>query len=74
MIYLTKRLPKLFEPRYKKDDKRAERFSWHAHICGDTRGYMDRIPHSGFDAFSYEAPGTSTKEAKMGLGDRILLW
>ena len=43
------------------------------HICGDTRGYMDRIPHSGFDAFSFEAPGTSVKEAVMGLGDRVTL-
>ncbi|HOE92372.1 MAG: Methylated-thiol--coenzyme M methyltransferase [Candidatus Methanofastidiosum methylothiophilum] len=61
------------EPRYKRMTKELKDVPGMLHICGDTRGYMDRIPHSGFDAFSYEAPGTSTKEAKMGLGDRITL-
>jgi len=61
------------EPRYKRMTKETKDAMSILHICGDTRGYMDRIPHSGFDAFSFEAPGTSVKEAVMGLGDRVTL-
>ena len=61
------------EPCYKRITKENKDSLSMLHICGDTRGYMDRIPHTGFDAFSFEAPGTSVKEAKMGLGDRITL-
>ncbi len=61
------------EPRYKRLTKETKDVVSMLHICGDTRGYMDRIPHSGFNAFSFEAPGTSVKEAKMGLGDRVTL-
>ncbi|NYT14263.1 MAG: hypothetical protein GKC01_07130, partial [Candidatus Methanofastidiosa archaeon] len=61
------------EPRYKRMTKELKDTMSILHICGDTRGYMDRIPHSGFDAFSFEAPGTSVKEAVMGLGDRVTL-
>ena len=43
------------EPRYKRMTKELKDVPGMLHICGDTRGYMDRIPHSGFDAFSYEA-------------------
>ena len=61
------------EPRYRRLTKETKDVVSMLHICGDTRGYMDRIPHTGFDAFSFEAPGTSVKEAKIGLGDRITL-
>ena len=61
------------EPCYRRITKETKDIVSILHICGDTRGYMDRIPHSGFDAFSFEAPGTSVKEAVMGLGDRITL-
>ncbi|KYC45019.1 MAG: Methylated-thiol--coenzyme M methyltransferase [Candidatus Methanofastidiosum methylothiophilum] len=61
------------EPRYRRLTKETKDIPSMLHICGDTRGYMDRIPHSGFDAFSFEAPGTSVKEAMMGLGDRVTL-
>jgi MtaA/CmuA family methyltransferase len=56
------------EPCYRRITKETKDTVSILHICGDTRGYMDRIPHSGFDAFSFEAPGTSVKEAVMGLG------
>jgi [methyl-Co(III) methanol-specific corrinoid protein]:coenzyme M methyltransferase len=61
------------EPRYKRLTRETKDVPSILHICGDTRGYMDRIPHSGFDAFSFEAPGTSVKEAVRGLGDRVTL-
>jgi [methyl-Co(III) methanol-specific corrinoid protein]:coenzyme M methyltransferase len=61
------------EPCYRRITKETKDTVSILHICGDTRGYMDRIPHSGFDAFSFEAPGTSVKEAVMGLGGRITL-
>ena len=61
------------EPSYSRITKETKDVVSMLHICGDTRGYMDRIPKLGFDAFSFESPGTSTEEAKMGLGDRVTL-
>ncbi len=60
-------------PEYKRFMKSTKDVHSFMHICGNTRPYVDLIPNSGFDGFSFEAPGISVKEAKDAVGDRIAL-
>lgn len=43
------------------------------HICGNTEGFLDLLPETGFEAFSFEGPKVSVQSARQKIGDRILL-
>jgi [methyl-Co(III) methanol-specific corrinoid protein]:coenzyme M methyltransferase len=41
------------------------------HICGDVGKLLDRIPESGFSAFSFDYPAVSVEQVKTSLKDRM---
>lgn len=43
------------------------------HICGNTEDFLDLLPETGFEAFSFEGPMVSVKSARQKIGDRMLL-
>ncbi|MBN1785862.1 MAG: MtaA/CmuA family methyltransferase [Candidatus Methanofastidiosa archaeon] len=60
-------------PIYRKFTKAIKDVPSYLHICGNTVGFLAFAPYSGFDAFSYEAPGCFTIDAKKAIGDRMTL-
>ena len=44
------------------------------HICGDTVPILNKIPDTGFCAFSFEGPTVEVKKAKEVIGDRMALY
>jgi len=60
-------------PIYRRFNKALKDVPTYLHICGDTFGFLGYAPYSGFDAFSYEAPGVFTIDAKRAIGDRMTL-
>jgi len=60
-------------PEYKRYMKATKDVSSFLHICGNTRIYADLLPNSGFDGFSFEAPGISVKEMKDAVGNKMSL-
>jgi len=60
-------------PEYKRYMKATKDVPSFIHICGNTRPYIDLLPNSGFDGFSFEGPGISVKEVKDGVGSRMSL-
>jgi len=43
------------------------------HICGNTTGFLDLLPQTGFEAFSFEAPEVSVSMARQEMGDNMVL-
>lgn len=43
------------------------------HICGNTVGFLDLLPKTGFEGFSFEGPSVPVQEARKHLGDKMLL-
>ena len=43
------------------------------HICGRTTNFLDSLPESGFEAFSFEGPKVSVKTAREKIRDRMIL-
>jgi [methyl-Co(III) methanol-specific corrinoid protein]:coenzyme M methyltransferase len=43
------------------------------HICGSTADFLDLLPHTGFEAFSFEGPRVSVETAREKIGDRMRL-
>jgi len=43
------------------------------HICGNTEKFLDVIPQTGFQAFSFEGPKVSVQSARQIIGDDMLL-
>ena len=43
------------------------------HICGNTEGFLDLLPQTGFEAFSFEGPKVSVQSARQKIGDTMLL-
>jgi len=43
------------------------------HICGDTEGFLELLPQTGFEAFSFEGPKVSVRTARQKIGDEMLL-
>jgi MtaA/CmuA family methyltransferase len=64
---------KYLNPIYRRFTKAIKDVPSYLHICGDTTGFLMYAPYSGFDAFSYEAPGCFTIDAKRAIGDRMAL-
>jgi len=60
-------------PIYRRFTKAIKDVPSYLHICGNTAGFLGYAPYSGFDAFSYEAPGCYTIDAKRAIGDRMTL-
>lgn len=60
-------------PEYRRYMKATKDVPSFIHICGNTRPYVDLMPRTGFDGFSFEAPGISVKEVKEEVGSRITL-
>ncbi len=60
-------------PEYTRFMKATKDVHSFMHICGNTRPYVDLIPNSGFDGFSFEGPGISVKEVKDAVGKRTAL-
>lgn len=60
-------------PEYKRFMKATKDVPSFIHICGNTRPYVDLLPNSGFDGFSFEGPGISVKEVKNAVGSRMSL-
>jgi len=63
----------LMVPIYKKFTKAIKDVPTYLHICGNTAPFLMYAPDTGFDAFSYEAPGCYTIDAKKTIGDRMAL-
>jgi len=63
----------LMVPIYKKFTKAVKDVPTYLHICGNTSPFLMYAPDTGFDAFSYEAPGCYTIDAKKTIGDRMAL-
>ena len=64
---------KYLNPIYRRFTRAIKDVPSYLHICGDTTGFLMYAPYSGFDAFSYEAPGCYTIDAKRAIGDRMAL-
>ena len=43
------------------------------HICGDTEDFLELLPQTGFEAFSFEGPKVSVRTARQKIGDEMLL-
>ncbi len=43
------------------------------HICGNTEDFLDLLPQTGFEAFSFEGPKVSVESARLKTGERMLL-
>jgi len=43
------------------------------HICGNTEAFLEILPQTGFEAFSFEGPKVSVQSARQKIGDRMLL-
>lgn len=43
------------------------------HICGNTEDFLDLLPQTGFEAFSFEGPKVSVQAARQKIGDSMLL-
>jgi len=43
------------------------------HICGNTEKFLDVIPQTGFEAFSFEGPKVSVQSARQKIGNDMLL-
>lgn len=43
------------------------------HICGDTNHFLDLLPDTGFECFSFEGPSVSVLSARHAIGDRMVL-
>ena len=43
------------------------------HICGNTEAFLELLPQTGFEAFSFEGPKVSVQSARQKIGDRMLL-
>ncbi|HPR42666.1 MAG TPA: MtaA/CmuA family methyltransferase [Candidatus Methanofastidiosa archaeon] len=63
----------LMVPIYKEFTKAIKDVPTYLHICGNTAPFLMYAPDTGFDAFSYEAPGCYTIDAKRKIGDRMAL-
>ncbi|MBN1786612.1 MAG: MtaA/CmuA family methyltransferase [Candidatus Methanofastidiosa archaeon] len=63
----------LMVPIYKRFTKAIKDVPTYLHICGNTSPFLMYAPDTGFDAFSYEAPGCYTIDAKKTVGDRMAL-
>jgi len=63
----------LMVPIYRKFTKAIKDVPTYLHICGNTAPFLMYAPDTGFDAFSYEAPGCYTIDAKKTIGDRMAL-
>lgn len=63
----------LMNPIYQKFTKATKDVPKFLHICGNTAPFLMHAPDSGFDAFSFEAPGCVAYDAKRTIGDRMAL-
>jgi [methyl-Co(III) methanol-specific corrinoid protein]:coenzyme M methyltransferase len=43
------------------------------HICGNTEGFLDLLPRTGFEAFSFEGPKVPVTTAREKIGGKMLL-
>jgi [methyl-Co(III) methanol-specific corrinoid protein]:coenzyme M methyltransferase len=43
------------------------------HICGYTRDFLDLLPETGFEAFSFEGPKVEAHSARERIGEKMLL-
>jgi len=43
------------------------------HICGNTEDFLELLPQTGFQAFSFEGPKVSVRTARQKIGDKMLL-
>ena len=60
-------------PEYRRFMRATKDVPSFIHICVNTRPYVDLLPNSGFDGFSFEGPGISVKEVKDAVGTRMSL-
>jgi len=63
----------LMLPIYQRFTKAIKDVPSFLHICGNTAPFLMHAPDSGFDAFSFEAPGCVAADAKRTIGDRMAL-
>jgi len=60
-------------PAYRKIISKLGGIPTFLHICGHTGKFLELIPETGFNGFSFEVPGVSVEETKSAIGDRISL-
>lgn len=62
---------KLMVPVYKRYTRATKDVPSFLHICGNTAPFLMYAPDTGFDAFSFEAPGCVAIDAYRTIGDRM---
>ncbi|MHC1609682.1 MAG: MtaA/CmuA family methyltransferase [Candidatus Methanofastidiosia archaeon] len=61
----------LMVPVYKRFTRAIKDTPSYLHICGNTASFLMHAPDTGFDAFSFEAPGCVTIDAYRTIGKRM---